>query len=94
MEGRVFGLHLNPPQVKGQVPNFVIFRISDFAAMLSAKLGIKTGALQKTLWGDFYLHSKTKRIFKGAQAKSKKPLFVQFVLENLWAVYDAVMVRR
>ena len=28
------------------------------------------------------------------QSKGKKPLFVQFVLENIWSVYDAVMVRR
>ena len=28
------------------------------------------------------------------QAKGKKPLFVQFVLENLWAVYDTVLVNR
>ena len=28
------------------------------------------------------------------QAKAKKPLFVQFVLENLWTVYEAIMVQR
>ena len=28
------------------------------------------------------------------QAKGKKPLFVQFVLENVWAVYDAVLINR
>ena len=28
------------------------------------------------------------------QAKGKKPLFVQFVLENMWAVYDAVLLNR
>lgn len=31
---------------------------------------------------------------KGAQEKAKKPLFVQFVLENLWEVYDTVVVRK
>lgn len=46
------------------------------------------------MWGDFYLNSKNKRILKGAQAKAKKPLFVQFVLDNLWAVYDAIAVRK
>ncbi|XP_068693562.1 elongation factor-like GTPase 1 isoform X1 [Montipora foliosa] len=67
------------------------FSINDFAKMYSSKLGINEGILNKTLWGDYYLHGKSKRIFKGAQAKAKKPLFVQFVLENLWAVYDAVL---
>ena len=28
------------------------------------------------------------------QAKCKKPLFVQFVLDNVWAVYDAVVVTK
>ena len=67
--------------------------ITDFAQIYANKLGIKEDILKKTLWGDFFLHTKSKRIFKGAQAKAKKPLFVQFVLENLWAVYDAVMRR-
>ena len=29
-----------------------------------------------------------------AKAKGKKPLFVQFVLENIWSVYDAVLLQR
>ena len=61
--------------------------------MYASKLGINKTILAKTLWGDFYLHSKSKRIFKGAQAKAKKPLFVQFILENIWAVYEAVLKR-
>lgn len=62
--------------------------------MYAEKLGVNEKVLQKTLWGDFYLHAKTKRVMKGAQEKAKKPLFVQFVLENLWAVYDTVVVRK
>ncbi|XP_020603142.1 elongation factor-like GTPase 1 isoform X1 [Orbicella faveolata] len=69
------------------------FSINDFAEMYASKLGINKNILTKTLWGDFYLHSKSKRIFKGAQAKAKKPLFVQFILENIWAVYEAVLKR-
>lgn len=72
---------------------YFLFSISDFAKIYGSKLGINESILKKTLWGDFYLHTKSKRIFKGAQAKAKKPLFVQFVLENLWAVYDAVLRR-
>ncbi|XP_033751103.1 elongation factor-like GTPase 1 isoform X2 [Pecten maximus] len=70
------------------------FTINHFADMFSKKLGIKKEVLQKTLWGDFYLNSKTKRIMKGAQSKVKKPLFVQFILENIWAVYESVSVKR
>lgn len=67
------------------------FSIDDFAEMYANKLGISKHILSNTLWGDFYLHNKSKRILKGAQAKAKKPLFVQFILENIWAVYDAVL---
>ena len=70
------------------------YSIGNFAEMYASKLGIKADILRKTLWGDYFLHSKSKRIFKGAQAKAKKPLFVQFILENIWAVYDAVFISR
>lgn len=68
--------------------------MKDFAAVYAAKLGLKEEVLCRTLWGDFYVNSKTKRVMKGAQEKAKKPLFVQLVLENLWAVYENIVVRK
>ena len=70
------------------------FTCGQFAEIFSKKTGISKDVLLKTLWGDYYLNSKTKRIMHGAQAKGKKPLFVQIVLENIWSVYDAVYVRK
>ncbi|XP_072134443.1 elongation factor-like GTPase 1 isoform X1 [Mobula birostris] len=70
------------------------FRIEEFVQMYSEKVGIKAEVLLKTLWGDYYLNTKAKKIMKGAQAKGKKPLFVQLVLENIWSLYEAVVVRR
>uniref|UniRef100_A0A7N9AYB0 Elongation factor-like 1 n=1 Tax=Mastacembelus armatus TaxID=205130 RepID=A0A7N9AYB0_9TELE len=70
------------------------FRIQQFAQIYRQKMGIKAEVLLKTLWGDFYLNAKAKKIMKGAQAKGKKPLFVQFVLDNIWSLYDAVITRR
>ncbi|GIY80668.1 elongation factor-like GTPase 1 [Caerostris darwini] len=70
------------------------FGVSHFAKLFASKLGAKEDVLKRTLWGDFYFNSKTKQILKGAQAKAKKPLFVQFILENIWSVYDAVAVKR
>ncbi|CAB4024121.1 Elongation factor Tu GTP-binding domain-containing 1, partial [Paramuricea clavata] len=70
------------------------FRVNDFAEMYSKKIGVRSDVLIKTLWGDYYLHTKTKRIMKGAQAKAKKPLFIQFILNYIWEIYDAVCVRR
>ncbi len=65
------------------------FNLRRFAKIYSEKLGCNESALLKTLWGDFFIHMKAKKILRGAQARAKKPLFVQFVLENIWAVYDA-----
>ncbi|XP_038669214.1 elongation factor-like GTPase 1 [Scyliorhinus canicula] len=70
------------------------FRIEQFVQMYSQKMGISAEVLLKTLWGDYYLNTKAKKIMKGAQSKGKKPLFVQLVLENMWSLYEAVVVRR
>ncbi|KAI9025547.1 hypothetical protein DFJ74DRAFT_664700 [Hyaloraphidium curvatum] len=63
--------------------------------MYAAKLGFKESTLRKFLWGDFYLESKRKRILGAKHLKGReglKPLFVQFVLENVFAVYDAIVM--
>ncbi|CAG2116371.1 unnamed protein product, partial [Medioppia subpectinata] len=70
------------------------FTISDFSRFLSAKYQIKEEVLNRTLWGDFYLNSKEKKIMKGALSKAKKPLFVTMVLDNINAIYEAVVNRR
>ncbi|KAM3626069.1 uncharacterized protein V6R79_022109 [Siganus canaliculatus] len=70
------------------------FSIQQFAHIYSQRMGIRAEVLLKTLWGDFYLNAKAKKIMKGAQAKGKKQLFVQLVLDNIWSLYDAVVVRR
>jgi ribosome assembly protein 1 len=72
----------------------MVARISDFAKIYSKKVGFKESVLNATLWGDFFMNTKLKRIMKGAQEKAKKPLFVQLILENIWAMYDAVFVRK
>ncbi len=70
------------------------FDLGRFAQLYSEKLGFSTSVLMKTLWGDFYVNSKTKKIMRGAQAKAKKPLFVQLILENVWAVYESAVERK
>ncbi|CAD5111372.1 DgyrCDS688 [Dimorphilus gyrociliatus] len=70
------------------------FSIFEFTEVLSKKLGMNKNALLKTLWGDYYFDSKTKTIKKGAITKGKKPMFVQVVLDNLWTIYEAVLVKK
>ncbi|TPX60007.1 hypothetical protein PhCBS80983_g02070 [Powellomyces hirtus] len=69
------------------------FRIDQFAQIYAAKLGIREDLLRKVLWGDYYLDPRTKRVLghKGLKGRSLKPMFVQFILDNLWALYDTVL---
>ncbi|XP_052618909.1 elongation factor-like GTPase 1 [Peromyscus californicus insignis] len=67
------------------------FGIEHFARIYSQKIGIKKEVLLKTLWGDYYINMKAKKIMRVDQAKGKKPLFVQLILENIWSLYDAVL---
>ena len=69
------------------------FTVSQFALLYEKKLGIKRSTLEKVLWGDFYLDPKTKRVLnsKHLKGRSLKPMFVQLVLDNIWAVYEATV---
>lgn len=67
------------------------FTIRQFAAIYERKLGIKRSVLEKVLWGDFYLDPKTKRVLgsKHLKGRALKPMFVQLVLDSIWAAYEA-----
>lgn len=72
------------------------FRISRFAQLYAKKLGMSEENLNKCLWGDWFLDPKEKRVVgrkkMEAGGRKGKPLFVQFILENIWAVYENVMI--
>ena len=68
------------------------FSIKTFANIYSTKLGFSERALTKALWGDYFVNKKTKKFCRGATAAGKKPLFVSLILDNIWAVYEAVVV--
>lgn len=67
------------------------FTIRQFAGLYEKKLGIKRAVLEKVLWGDFYLDPKTKRVLGSKHLKGRafKPMFVQLVLDSVWAAYEA-----
>lgn len=69
------------------------FTPRQFAGLYEKKLGIKRNVLEKVLWGDFYLDPKTKRVLSSKHLKGRhlKPMFVQLVLDNIWAVYEATV---
>ncbi|KAJ3509363.1 hypothetical protein NMY22_g16320 [Coprinellus aureogranulatus] len=70
------------------------FRVGKFAQLYAQKLGIKEANLRRVLWGDYFIDPKTKKVisYKHLRGRALKPLFVQFVLENIWAVYDSVVI--
>ncbi|KTW28205.1 GTPase RIA1 [Pneumocystis jirovecii RU7] len=72
------------------------FRINQFAEIYENKLGIKQSILNKTLWGPFYLDPKTKHILQPKDLKGRniKPMFVKLILENIWAIYDSIILNR
>jgi ribosome assembly protein 1 len=59
--------------------------------LYAAKLKMSETQLLKYLWGQYYLDPKTKRILQPSQLKGRdlKPLAVQFMLDNVWAIYEA-----
>ena len=67
------------------------FTVRQFASLYEKKLGIKRNNLEKVLWGDFYLDPKTRKVLaqKHLKGRNLKPMFVQLVLEQVWAVYEA-----
>ncbi|KAK6814493.1 hypothetical protein RU639_009334 [Aspergillus parasiticus] len=67
------------------------FTVRQFAAIYEKKLGIKRAILEKVLWGDYYLDPKTKRVLgqKHLKGRALKPMFVQLVLDSIWAAYEA-----
>uniref|UniRef100_A0A0A1X8Z3 Ribosome assembly protein 1 n=1 Tax=Zeugodacus cucurbitae TaxID=28588 RepID=A0A0A1X8Z3_ZEUCU len=70
------------------------FSVSDFARTYAERLEIPQADLEQVLWGDFFYNTKKKCAVPGAQEKAKKPMFVQFVLENIWSLYDIIAVRK
>eukprot|EP00043_Microstomoeca_roanoka_P012262 m.117997 g.117997 ORF g.117997 m.117997 type:complete len:1136 (-) comp15442_c0_seq1:491-3898(-) len=69
------------------------FTVFDFADIVSAKLGCNSRALRRCLWGDYFLAKEKTgiKVRKGAYNKGKTPLFVRFVLEPIWSMYQVVV---
>ncbi|KAL7064516.1 hypothetical protein AAHC03_04652 [Spirometra sp. Aus1] len=72
------------------------FRISDFLDFWSTRLQIPKKGLSKVLWGDYYLISSTDgappKVKGHARAKGKKPVFVQLIIDQLFAVYKTLIL--
>ncbi|KAK7345919.1 hypothetical protein VNO77_16535 [Canavalia gladiata] len=69
------------------------FGIREFAEICAFMHGASVKTLQRTLWGPWYFKPKTKMIVgkKGIGATKYKPMFVEFVLEPLWKMYQRAL---
>lgn len=65
------------------------FRLENFVESYHKKLGIRRDILTKTLWGDYFFSPKKKMIYKNPPTGTSVPMFVNFILKPLWAVYGA-----
>lgn len=72
------------------------FTIRQFAGIYEKKLGVKKEVLEKVLWGKYYFDPKTKRVIseKHLKGRNLKPMFVQLVLNNIWAVYQCTVLNK
>jgi ribosome assembly protein 1 len=68
------------------------FSLADFAVFYSKKLGMSAKALQKCLWGDFYFQAKTQSVSTKPNPKNPFPMFVQFIMEPIAALYHDLLV--
>lgn len=80
-----------------QVAKYMVakyIRVQQFASLYAKKLGFKEQVLQKCLWGEYYFDPRAKRVIQPKHLKGRnlKPMFVQFVLDNIWAVYGSVVI--
>ena len=58
--------------------------------MYAAKLGLKEEALQKIMWGEYYLDMKRKKVLTKPSNAAPAPVFAQLALRPIWEVYGAV----
>ena len=67
------------------------FSLKQFASMYSKKFGIETPKLMKRLWGDNFYDAKGKKWVKSASKTAPKRAFVQYILDPIYKVFDAIM---
>lgn len=65
------------------------FTVQEFAELYAKKLECNPKPLHKALWGNYMFNRKTKRIVPIKSGHSGTPLFVQWILDPIWRLYDS-----
>uniref|UniRef100_A0A0N4Z6Y8 Tr-type G domain-containing protein n=1 Tax=Parastrongyloides trichosuri TaxID=131310 RepID=A0A0N4Z6Y8_PARTI len=66
------------------------FTLKQFAEIYAEKFGVQVDKLMKNLWGDRFFNLKTKKWSSSEDADNKRG-FVQFVLDPIYKIFDAIM---
>jgi ribosome assembly protein 1 len=66
------------------------FTLSSFSEILHKKIGFKKEIIEKLLWGDYYYNHKSKKVYTQKIHENSKPMFVEFVLDNIYKLYNLV----
>lgn len=67
------------------------FSLKQFADIYSKKFGVEVPKLMKRLWGDNYYDAKNKKWSKQETKTAPKRAFVQFIMDPIYKVFDAIM---
>jgi len=67
------------------------YSLKQFADVYAKKFGTDSVKLMKRLWGDNFFNPKTKKWEKSASKSAPKRAYVQFILDPIYKVFDAIM---
>lgn len=68
------------------------FTLESFSEILTKTIGFKKEVITKLLWGDYYFNKTNKKVFKTPVSSNSKPMFVEFVLNNIYKLYKLALV--
>ncbi|KGK37209.1 hypothetical protein JL09_g3635 [Pichia kudriavzevii] len=69
------------------------FNLNQFASILSKKTQIDQSEFTGKLWGNFTIDMKNKKMVEIPKKSKAKPLFISFILDSIWKIYNSVSDR-
>lgn len=66
------------------------FNLNQFASILSKKTEIPKAEFGNKLWGNYTIDMKNKKLIEIGKKSKAKPLFVSFILDSIWKIYNSV----
>jgi ribosome assembly protein 1 len=70
------------------------FTLESFSEILTKTIGFKKEIITKLLWGDYYFNKSNKKVYKTPVNSNSKPMFVEFVLNNIYKLYKLALVEK